>query len=288
MSFADIDGIRTRYWVMGEGPPLLLLSPMGFDAAISHRWFNRVWRGFKPVNVLARDFQVIAFDRRDCGASGGRVEPLSWPIYARHATGLLDHLGINDAYVLGACIGCAVALALGARYPERCRALLLHWPVGGFRWLARGRSAFDRHIAFAREWGLAGVAERSSESAMFWGEPEAGPWASVLSSDAAFSESFERQDLDRYLEIVARSRDNLFTDLLPPGATGEELMAMDLPAFIMPGDDALHSMSCAYALRELMPRAQLSPLVSRQQNAATIGHWVYESTGMLGDPAVAA
>jgi hypothetical protein len=103
-----------------------------------------------------------------------------------------------------------------------------------------------------------------------------------------FAESFVRQDLGRYLEIVAHSRDNLFRDTMPSGATGEQLMAMNVPVFIMPGDDVLHSASCAYALRELMPQAKLAALMPPQQNAATIEHWVYESTALRGAPAIAA
>lgn len=288
MRVADIEGIKTRYQVMGDGPPLLLLPPMDFDPSVSHRWFNRVWRGFKPLDALVREFRVIAFDRRECGGSGGRVEPLSWLVFARHARALLDHLEIENAFLLGACIGCSVALAFGAHFPERCRALLLHWPVGGFHWLNRGCVNFDRHIAFAREHGLSGVVERAKQSRLFWSEPEAGPWASVLASDTAFAESFVRQDPARYLEILAQSRDNLFNDAVPSGATGGQLTVMNVPAFIMPGDDALHPMSCAHALRELMPQAKLSPLMPPQQNAAIIEHWIYESTTVRGTPAIAA
>lgn len=288
MAVADIEGIKTRYHVAGEGPPLLLLSPMGFEASASYRWFNRVWKGFKPLEALTRDFRVIAYDRRECGESGGRVEPLSWEIFARHAKALLDHLEIETAYLLGACFGCSVALAVGAYFPERCRALLLHWPVGGFRWLNKARLNFDRHIAFAREHGLLGVAERAGQSGLFWSEPEAGPWASVLASEAAFADSFVHQDLERYLEVLAYSRDNLFNDAMPSGATGMQLMEMNVPAFIMPGNDALHSTSCAHALRELMPQAKLAPLMPPQQNPAVIEHWIYESTAVSRASAVAA
>lgn len=34
MPFAEIEGIKTRYEVGGEGPPLLMLAPVGFDASI--------------------------------------------------------------------------------------------------------------------------------------------------------------------------------------------------------------------------------------------------------------
>lgn len=282
MPFANIEGINTRYEVRGDGPPLLLLAPVGFDDSISRRWADRVWRGFRPLDALVRDFRLIAYDRRETGGSGGRIEPLTWSLFAQHAKGLLDHLGIEDAFLLGGCIGSSVALALGARFPERCRALLLHWPVGGFHWLNRGRANCDRHIAFAREHGLASVAERARQSGFFWSDPESGPWSSVIASDSGFAQSFVRQDLDHYLQVVAQCRDNLFGDILPSGATGEQLTAINVPAFVMPGDDALHTTSCAQVLRELMPQAKLSSLKLSQQNATTIAQWIQESAAVRG------
>jgi len=39
----------------------------------------------------------------------------------------------------------------------------------------------------------------------------------------------------------------------------------------------LHTTSSAHVLRELMPHAKLSRLMPRQQNAASIERWIYES-----------
>jgi pimeloyl-ACP methyl ester carboxylesterase len=284
MPFADIDGVRTHYQVTGEGPPLLLLSPIGDNVPVPQQWRDRAWAGFKPAELLTRNFRVISFDRRESGHSGGRVEPLSWRIFARQADALLDHLGITQALLLGSCVGCAVALAMAAHFPGRCRALLLHWPVGGFRWLERGRSCFDRHIEFARAHGLARVAERARQSAMFWNDPDAGPWASVIASSDSFAQFFVNQNFDRYLKVVAQCRDNLFDDATPSGVTNKQLMAMRMPAYVMPGDDALHATSAAHVLRELMPFAKLSRLTPRQQSAASLGAWVLESAA-AGEPA---
>jgi pimeloyl-ACP methyl ester carboxylesterase len=282
MPFVDIEGINTHYEVAGSGPPLLLVEPMGFDASLSRRWADRAWKGFQPLKSLPRDFQLIAYDRRESGKSGGRVEPLGWALSARHAVGLLDHLGVEKPVILGGCIGCSVAVALAANFPQRCRALLLHWPVGGFHWLRRARASFDRHIAFAREHGLAAVAERAKQSNLFWREPEAGPWSSVIACDDAFAQNYMRHDLDRYLQIVVQSRDNLFPDTMPAGASGEQLMTLNVPTFIMPGDDASHALSCAHALREMIPRAKLAALPPPQQNAQTIAKWIAESGAACG------
>jgi pimeloyl-ACP methyl ester carboxylesterase len=100
-----------------------------------------VWKGMRPLDTLASDFTLIAYDRRESGHSGGRVEKLSWALFADQAKRLLDHLKIGEAFVLGGCMGCSVALAFAARYP----ALVLHWPVGGYRWKVNGGDRFARH-----------------------------------------------------------------------------------------------------------------------------------------------
>jgi hypothetical protein len=74
---------------------------------------------------------------------------------------------------MGGCMGCSVALAFGARFPEATRGLLLHWPVGGYRWKMTGTERFTRHLRFARENGLAAVVKRTHEGTSFYQDPEA-------------------------------------------------------------------------------------------------------------------
>ncbi len=276
MAFADIDGIRTQYEMKGEGPPLLMLAPSAFDASISRWRLNSVWKEMQPLDTLTRDFTMIAYDRREAGESGGRIEALNWDCYARHAVALLDHLKIDNALVLGGCMGVSVALAIGVRYPQRVRGLLLHWPVGGYRWMLKARGIFDKHLAFLQEHGLAGVAARAKQSGVFWNDAESGPWSAAIKNDADFAVQFVQQDMAAYRALVVQARDTLFSDTMPSGATGDELMALRLPAFIMPGDDAAHSASSAYALRELIPDARMSPLMPPGQNAASVAAWLRE------------
>jgi pimeloyl-ACP methyl ester carboxylesterase len=274
MAFADIDGIRTQYEVAGDGPPLLMLAPAGFDSSISRWRLNGVWKEIQPLDTLRKDFTMIAYDRREAGESGGRIEPLTWEGYARHGIALLDHLKIDKAFIVGGCMGVSVALAIGARYPQRVQALLLHWPVGGYRWMLKARSNFDRHLDYLKANGFDGVVARARQSGLFWNDPEAGPWSAPIKHDAAFAAQYLKQDVERYRAVVLQSRDNLFSDTMPSGATGEELLAMQLPAFIMSGDDASHSASSAQTLRELLPKAQLSPLMPPAQNAASVATWL--------------
>jgi pimeloyl-ACP methyl ester carboxylesterase len=118
MPTATIDHLEVSYITRGSGPALLMLAPGGFDATIEKWSTAGVWKGMLPLDSLSREFTVIAYDRRESGASGGRVERLSWQLFAEQAKHLLDHLGIRKAFVLGGCMGCSVATAFAARFPE--------------------------------------------------------------------------------------------------------------------------------------------------------------------------
>jgi pimeloyl-ACP methyl ester carboxylesterase len=281
MPHATIDGIKINYVVQGNGLPLIMLAPGGFDSNIDG-WSTRgAWKDLRPLEAFAKEFTLIAYDRREAGQSGGRVEPHTWRMWAAEAVGLLDHLDIHRAWVIGGCMGVSVAAAMGAHFPQRCLGLLMHWPVGGFRWRAKGHLNFNKHIAFARANGLAAVAARAKQATGFWADPESGPWAAVLAHDETFVAQYVKQDLEQYLAIVAYSRDTVFDDTMPSGATGEQLMAIKLPSFIMSGDDASHSTSSAHALRELIPGSVLSPLMPPQQNPATVAAWIRDSVASV-------
>jgi pimeloyl-ACP methyl ester carboxylesterase len=270
MSTATIDCLEVRYEIFGSGAPLLLFAPGGFDATIDKWRAASAWTGIDALDALATQFQVIAYDRRESGQSGGRVERLSWHTYARQGKALLDQLKIESALVLGGCMGCSVALAFAVDYPEATRALLLHWPVGGFRWKATGRDRFQRNYRFASANGLSGVVERARTGKSFWTDPEAGPWASVIARDPSFAGDFLRQDLNRYLGLVAVSGRGLFDRDTATGPQPEEIMGISAPAFIVPGDDASHATSAAHYLRELLPNASFWNVLAPEQSTREV------------------
>jgi pimeloyl-ACP methyl ester carboxylesterase len=265
MPTALIDGIEVNYVTHGSGPALLMLAPGGFDATMEKWTTAGVWKGMRPLDTLSSQFTLVAYDRRESGTSGGRVERLTWALFADQAKALLDHLGIREAYVLGGCMGCSVALAFAARYPEATRALILHWPVGGYRWRLNGGDRFARHARFARDNGPAGVVKRAHEGRSFWQDPEAGPWASVIVHDERFAGAFVQQDAERYVGLVAASGRTLFDRDMPPGAEPEEILAMKVPALILPGDDPAHAASGAFYLRELLPHPEFWPVMPPEQ-----------------------
>jgi pimeloyl-ACP methyl ester carboxylesterase len=163
MPTATIDGLEVYYETRGSGAPLLMCAPGGFDSTVEKWRTATAWKEIDGVEKLATKFQLILYDRRESGRSGGRVEKLTWELYARQGKALLEYLKIESAFVIGGCMGCSVATAFAISFPQAVRALLLHWPVGGYRWKLSGQKRFERHAAFAREKGLAGVIERARE-----------------------------------------------------------------------------------------------------------------------------
>jgi hypothetical protein len=128
-----------------------------------------------------------------------------------------------------------------------------------------GGDRFARHQRFARDSALAGVVKRAHEGKSFWQDPEAGPWASAIVRDARFAAAFQQQDPERYFGIVAASGRSLFDRDTPPGAEPEEIMAMKVPAVIIPGDDPAHATSGARYLRELLPQPEFWPVMPPEQ-----------------------
>src|SRR5262245_256679 len=268
MPFATLDGIKTHYVQQGSGPCLLMMAPRGFESTLQS-WEHGKWKDMNAVEALSKHFTALAYDRREAGLSGGRVEVLTWKVFAQHAKLLLEHLEIEKAFILGVCMGVGVATQFASLYPEACAGLILAQPVGGHRWRMRTNAFFNRHIDYVREHGLEAVRARA-KGKNFMRDPEGGPWASAIFNDAAFAERFVKQDVDSYLATVAQSRDAMFGDTFVSGPPPQEIMAIDVASSIWPGDDASHSTSSAQQLRELMPRMEYWDLHPNEQTHETM------------------
>lgn len=132
MTQAQINGIAIEYEVHGapDGEPLLLI--MGLGAQMT-RWPAGLYE-----KLVARGFRVIRFDNRDVGLSqkfsgapkfeeviGAMMKgempdiPYTLDDMAADAVGLLDHLGIKRAHIVGASMGGMIGQLVVADYPDR-------------------------------------------------------------------------------------------------------------------------------------------------------------------------
>jgi len=105
---AEFDGLRMRYFVAGEGPPVLLVHGLG-GAAVN-------WVEIAPA--LARRRRVVCLDLPGHGGSAPLAHPPSLAAYAGRAALLAEREGMLPAAVVGHSLGGVVALWLAALRPE--------------------------------------------------------------------------------------------------------------------------------------------------------------------------
>ncbi len=115
MPIAKINGISINFEVSGKGPALLLIT--GFGSNLSSWAFQ--------VRAFGRHFRVIRFDNRGIGKSDKPQGPYSIQAMAEDAIGLLDHLGIEKAHIVGHSMGGAIAQEVAINHPERVSRLVL-------------------------------------------------------------------------------------------------------------------------------------------------------------------
>jgi len=115
MPTTTINGNIMYYEVHGKGEPLVLIQ--GFTGGAS------AWG--MQVHAFKKHYQVIIFDNRGVGRSGRSKEPYTMKTMAADVTGLLDHLGINKAHILGLSMGGMVAQETAISYPLRVGKLIL-------------------------------------------------------------------------------------------------------------------------------------------------------------------
>jgi pimeloyl-ACP methyl ester carboxylesterase len=270
---ALINGIATRYEVLGSGPPLLMYSPAGFDATLEKWSTQGIYAKIKLLDHLPKKYTCIVFDRRECGQSGGRVERLTWAHYVAQGKGLLDHLSIKRAHLMGGCMGCCPVVAFGVAYPEIVLSMVLWWPVGGAKYRINSHSRFSQHLAFVSEQGLQKVVELvKSHDKTFSQDPRGGPWSAVIRNDSAFAARYAEQDVEQYKLIVADVVRSLFDRDTAPGAEPEDLLACEISALIVPGQDASHATSAARYLEECLPQSEYwdVPVIDQTEETAPV------------------
>lgn len=113
-SYYDNNGTKIYYEVYGEGKPVVILH--GNGGSIRGR------AAF--IEEFAKKYKVIAFDNRCHGKSGCPSGYLTYEQMADDVDKVLQHLGIDSAYVWGHSDGGIVGLLLAIHYPGKVKKLL--------------------------------------------------------------------------------------------------------------------------------------------------------------------
>jgi pimeloyl-ACP methyl ester carboxylesterase len=145
---APANGIELAYQEVGdpEGEPLILV--MGLATQMI------AWDDDFCAMLAERGFRVVRFDNRDIGHSTrldaarvpGRADlllgrksgaPYLLSDMAADTVGLMDHLGIDSANVVGISMGGMIGQTLAIEHPERVSSLVSMHSTTGNRWVGR-------------------------------------------------------------------------------------------------------------------------------------------------------
>ena len=107
--------IDLYYEVHGQGEPLVFAAGFNTD----HHVFD------KFIDVYKKNFQVIVFDYRGTGQSSAPEMPYTIEMMANDLIALCDALHLEQCHFVGVSMGVFILLNLAARYPHRCKKLVL-------------------------------------------------------------------------------------------------------------------------------------------------------------------
>lgn len=114
--YAEVNGLKMYYEVYGEGKPLVMIH--GSFMTIPMNWSQY-------IPALTKTRKVIVAEMQGHGRTRDIDKPISYEGMADDVSGLLKHLKIDSADILGYSMGGGVAFQMGVRHPEQLRRLII-------------------------------------------------------------------------------------------------------------------------------------------------------------------
>ncbi len=113
--YVDVNGLKMYYEVYGEGKPLVLLH--GSYMTIPLNWSHAI--------PMFKGRKVIVAEMQGHGRTRDIARKISYAGMADDVSGLLKHLQIDSADILGYSMGGGVAFQLAIQHPEQVRRLIV-------------------------------------------------------------------------------------------------------------------------------------------------------------------
>ena len=108
--------VSINYQCQGEGETIVLIHGLGANLAF---WYLGI------STLLAKQYRVISYDLRGHGRSSMPASGYTLPEMAQDLNALLDHLGVDQAHVVGHSFGARVALMLVIAQPNLVKTLTI-------------------------------------------------------------------------------------------------------------------------------------------------------------------
>jgi pimeloyl-ACP methyl ester carboxylesterase len=257
---APVNGIEIAYEEFGTtaDPTMLLIMGLGVQML---GWDEELCR-----MLAARGLRVVRFDNRDVGrstsieggpppdviaAAGGDFASASYTLdeMADDCVGLLEHLEVDAAHVVGASQGGMIAQAMAIRHPARVLSLASIMSTTGARGVGQPHPEAIPTLLTRPPADRAGFAEFAVRTWRVIGSPGFEADEEALRAQA-------RASYDRGLNPEGTGRQ--MVAILASGDRTEALRRLDVPALVIHGtSDILVDVSGGKATAAAIPEARL-------------------------------
>ena len=243
MPYACVDGISLYYEETGQG-----------DAIVFAHEFSDDCRSFAgQIAHFAPRYRCVVYNARGFAPSEA---PMALEAYSQEQSvedlaGLMRHLGIDAAHVVGISMGSMTTLHFGLRHPDMARSLVIcgTGPGDTARAKARFEAEIEEFIAdieargwpeIAEDYGLTDDRRRLRDK--------------NLAAYAAFKERLAMRAVNGPLQTLRRTVTGrpLLADL------AAQLEAIEVPTLIVTGDEDHVCIDTSLWLKRLLPAAGLS------------------------------
>jgi pimeloyl-ACP methyl ester carboxylesterase len=223
-TYADVNGLHMYYELHGEGSPLVLL----------HGGMLTIDLNFAAlIPTLSAKHRVIGVEMQGHGRTADIDRVISPAVLASDVVALLDHLGIDEAHVLGHSMGSAVTLELAVSHPDRVRSIV---PI----------SASVRLDGMHED--LLDPAKHATSTRM----PTEQDF--IEFRDAYLRLSPHPDHFDEFLSALSRSNADL------QGWSDEQLAGITAPTLLVFGDHDFVTIEHAALMQHLIPGSHLAVL----------------------------
>jgi 3-oxoadipate enol-lactonase len=238
----SLNGIELYYEEHGKGFPVVFAHGAGGNHI---SWWQQ-------VPVFSRRYRCITFDHRGWGLSldGDDRGPAA---FVSDLTGLIDHLGLDDMFLVGQSMGGLTCLGVTIANPKRIRGLVMANTFAGMRrevWLASDdtvRASVQSVWQRRREDGIKRALDREFASTH---KDRAFLYKQIRMLNEEGPNRLQTESQVQRLRALERTPDI--------GANREALASMRTPVLFIGGDhDEVMPVSLMEVARSLIPGARM-------------------------------
>ena len=226
-----INELQLHYVAGGDGPAVMLLHELGGS--------TETWTDLRP-SLMSAGFRAVALDLPGAGRSEVPATPYSLADLADDVLGLMDVLGLSQAFLVGLAVGGLLALQMAVTSRSRVLGLVL---LDATLAIPEGNKAYARHRAeTALRDGMAAEVDQSISRS--FPPPVAAVCPEAMS---AYRIRFLRNSPQGYAFASMAALEADFRRVAP---------GIDFPALVLVGEhDLLFPPELAQILAETLPQS---------------------------------